>query len=394
MKKQIYLEPTWKVHIAYRDLIASPPEGYRFVSAESAVDKVSLAASRWQLGPWLLAQGHRLAPLTLLKSYLDRFIRRPPEGTALTFACGHLVFRHEPWVIELGSVADPIGPPPHYNGRRCKHVIETAFASAWCKKVLCWSEVTKRTALSSLDCSQFLHKLEVVPRAVRPRSFVRPPRDSDGVRLMFLGSANMAGEFEARGGREVVEAFLALRQRYDRLELTIRSDVPPHVRRKLGGWPGIRVVQEVIPYEELEREFLAADIFLFPGYYSAWLVILEAMAYEVPVIATDVHGTRELVKDGETGLLIPGAKVLSTAASSQQQSSFPTFTRRGVQTPDQGVVQALVGAVSTLVDNPELRHRMGRRGRWMVERGPCSVEARNTKLQAIFDEATQEVAEG
>ena len=123
MKKQIYLEPTWKVHIAYRDLIASPPEGYRFVSAESAVDKVSLAASRWQLGPWLLAQGHRLAPLTLLKSYLDRFIRRPPEGTALTFACGHLVFRHEPWVIELGSVADQICPPPHSNIRRCTQVI-------------------------------------------------------------------------------------------------------------------------------------------------------------------------------------------------------------------------------------------------------------------------------
>ncbi len=34
-------------------------------------------------------------------------------------------------------------------------------------------------------------------------------------------------------------------------------------------------------------------------------VILEAMASGVPVIATDVSGSRELVVDGKTGLLVP-----------------------------------------------------------------------------------------
>ena len=102
-EKQIYLEPTWKIHVAYRELIASPPQGYRFVGAEGVVDKVSLAVSRRQLAPWLMAQAYSLAPMSLLKAYLDRFIRRPPEGTALTFACNHVVFRREPWVIELSS---------------------------------------------------------------------------------------------------------------------------------------------------------------------------------------------------------------------------------------------------------------------------------------------------
>lgn len=34
-------------------------------------------------------------------------------------------------------------------------------------------------------------------------------------------------------------------------------------------------------------------------------VILEAMAKQVPVVATDVSGSRELVRNGETGLLVP-----------------------------------------------------------------------------------------
>ncbi|MDP2937378.1 MAG: glycosyltransferase family 4 protein [Dehalococcoidia bacterium] len=392
MEKQIYLEPIWKIHVAYKELIASPPQGYRFVGAEGVVDKVSLAVSRRQLAPWLMAQAYSLAPMTLLKAYLDRFIRRPPEGTALTFACNHLVFRREPWVIELGSVSDPIGFSPHHFWRY-KSVLERAFASGWCKKVLCWSEFTKRTVLASLDCSQFRPKLEVVPRAVRPRSFTRPPRDRESVRFLFLGSANMAGEFAARGGLEVVEAFLALRQRSESLELTIRSDLPPDVRRRLRGCPDVRVIEGVIPSEELERLFLTHDIFLFPGYYSAWLVILEAMSYGLPVIATDVHSTSEYVNDGRTGLLLRAGR-LPDGHGELPVTGFIDTQRKGLRTPDHQVVADLVEKAGLLIENEELRQRMGRQARYEVQRGRFSIERRNSVLKRILDEATQEAPEG
>ena len=393
MEKQIYLEPVWKIHIAYRELMANPPQGYRFVSAEGAVDRVSQPVSRWQLAPWLLAQAYSLAPMTLLKAYLDRFLRRPPEGTVLTFACNHLVFRQEPWVVELSNVSEPIGFSPRHFWRY-RSVLERAFASQWCKKILCWSEFVKKTILYSLDCSQFLPKLEVVPRAVCARSLVRLPRDrQDGVRLLFLGSANMAGEFAARGGSEVVEAFLALRQRFESLELTIRSDLPPALRRRLHGCPNVRVIKEAIPFEELERLFLTHDIFLFPGYYSAWLVILEAMSYGLPVLATDVHSTSEYVSDGRTGLLLKAGK-LSNQCGDLPVTGFTNELRKAQRTPDQQVVAELVQKATLLIEDEELRQRLGNQARQEVERGRFCIERRNSVLKRILDEATQEAPEG
>ena len=390
VEKQIYLEPTWKIHVAYKQLMASPPEGYRFVSAEGAGDKLSLAVSRRQLAPWLLAQAYSLAPMTLLKAYLDRFLRRPPAGTVLTFSCGHLVFRPEPWVIELASVTDPIAAHPYYF-RRLRGIAEKAFASRWCRKILCWSEYTRKTMTDFLDCSQFRDKIEVVPTAV-PRAEVTAPLREDGkARLFFLGSANMVGEFEARGGREVVEAFAILRERYPNVELTIRSEVPPDVKSRIRALPDVRIIEETLPGDELARLFQSQDIFLFPGHYSAWLAILEAMSHALPVIATDVHSTAEYVIDGETGLLLKGRRP-PNGRSNLPVTVFTNQLRKAQRTADPQVVADLVQKAALLIEDRELRQRLGRQARQEVERGRFSIERRNSVLQRILDEATQEEA--
>ena len=56
--------------------------------------------------------------------------------------------------------------------------------------------------------------------------------------------------------------------------------------------------------EELVRAYRAADVFLFPSTTETFgLVALEAMACGVPVIAADAGGVRDIIRDGETGLL-------------------------------------------------------------------------------------------
>jgi glycosyltransferase involved in cell wall biosynthesis len=48
-------------------------------------------------------------------------------------------------------------------------------------------------------------------------------------------------------------------------------------------------------------------------------VILEAMAARVPVVATDVSGSRELVKNGETGILVAARSTEALAHAILQQ---------------------------------------------------------------------------
>lgn len=64
----------------------------------------------------------------------------------------------------------------------------------------------------------------------------------------------------------------------------------------------------VLPgYREDVPEVLAAmDVFCLPSYHEGLpRSIIEAMAMELPVVASDIRGCREEVVDGETGFLIP-----------------------------------------------------------------------------------------
>lgn len=92
--------------------------------------------------------------------------------------------------------------------------------------------------------------------------------------------------------------------------------------------PGSRVL-ELMP---------AFDVFAMPSESDGMpTVILEAMALEIPIVSTDVGAIREVVEDGPCGLIVPP---LDPAA--------------------------LAGALSQVIERPELRAAFGRQGRQRV----------------------------
>jgi len=63
-------------------------------------------------------------------------------------------------------------------------------------------------------------------------------------------------------------------------------------------------IHDIIPNEELPKELNKADVFVIPSFFEGHpKVLIEAMACGLPCIGTNVRGIKEVIKDGETGLL-------------------------------------------------------------------------------------------
>jgi glycosyltransferase involved in cell wall biosynthesis len=58
--------------------------------------------------------------------------------------------------------------------------------------------------------------------------------------------------------------------------------------------------------DQLRQEYANANLFLFPSRHEGMPnAVLEAMASGLPVIATRIAGNEDLVREGETGVLVP-----------------------------------------------------------------------------------------
>jgi glycosyltransferase involved in cell wall biosynthesis len=383
MNKKIYLEPVWKVRIYNEELISYPPEGYEFIKPQTASESFFKFLSKTSFSYLALVILSEIMPVYLIKSYLEK-CKKIPKGIDLTYSCDHLIFRKEPYVIELEHVASPLGMSKHL--KTYMKIIEKALASNHCKRIFCWLEAGKKTVLLNLDCTKFKDKIEVVPPATHKKDFTKY-FNNDKVKLLFVGTANVSGLFETKGGPIVLEAFFNLNRKYDNLELVIRSDIPKKMKDECRRFNNIRVIDKIISWVQLENEFKTADIFVMPAPNTPVNVLLNAMSYELPVVTIDTLGNSEIVEDGNTGFTVEKSERLQYYTETFLPNWDTPQFRKAIKTLDPKVVEGLVEKLSILIENPELRRRMGKAGRYEIEEGKFSIAERNKKLKKIFDEA-------
>jgi glycosyltransferase involved in cell wall biosynthesis len=84
-----------------------------------------------------------------------------------------------------------------------------------------------------------------------------------------------------------------------------------------------------VPRENIADHYRRADIFAFPSRIEGMPnVVLEAMAYALPVVATDVDGNRDVLANGRTGLLVPTEDPALLAAALRRVLTEPSLRRR------------------------------------------------------------------
>src|SRR2546425_4595012 len=84
-----------------------------------------------------------------------------------------------------------------------------------------------------------------------------------------------------------------------------------------------------LPRDEVIQAYASADIFVLPSLFEPFgIVLLEAMAAGLPVVASAVGGIVDVVADGKTGLLVPPGKPLALAAGLEQLVSDSSLRAR------------------------------------------------------------------
>ena len=203
--------------------------------------------------------------------------------------------------------------------------------------VVCISDFT-RSQVAAVADPDHLGKLHTVRCGIDVGDF--RPGDAPRASHQILCVAALS---RRKGHAVLLEALAHLRHRLPDAELVLAGDGPERAfleghAHTLGLDGAVRFVGAV-DHDRVADLGARAAVFCLPSFAEGVpTVLMEAMAMELPVVATNVMGVPELVDHERTGLLVPPARA-----------------------------DLLAGALERLLIDPDLRRAMGRAGRRRVE---------------------------
>jgi len=162
-----------------------------------------------------------------------------------------------------------------------------------------------------------------------------------------------------KGHRYLIEAMPNIISGMNDVELLIVGNGPEETALKtVSRSLGLETAVRFIDASPDTPKFLAAmDVFVFPSVKEGLgIALLEALAAGRPCVASDIGGIGDVIRSGVSGLLVPV-----------------------------GDRDAVAGAVLKLLHDPELRRKMGERGR-AVTKQKFSLDLMAEKVAALYKE--------
>jgi len=167
-----------------------------------------------------------------------------------------------------------------------------------------------------VDTEQFTPEL----RSERLRSELL---DGGDVLLLAVGRVSREKRLDV-----ALEAFRRLREELPGARLAIAGDGPAREELAASAPTGVRFLGE-LRGRALAELYASADVFCFASTTDTFgQVLIEAAASGLPVVAADTGGAPELVRHGETGLLVPPDDVAGLARALARLAASRTERER------------------------------------------------------------------
>jgi glycosyltransferase involved in cell wall biosynthesis len=164
-------------------------------------------------------------------------------------------------------------------------------------------------------------KIRIIPLGVNLSVFTPPVVRSDQpFRFVFVGSVSAQ-----KGVPLILDAWRSLQP--TGAELWLAGSVSNRARGLIPDLPGLKILGQV-PSDRVQDLLRQCNVLLFPSYFEGFgLVLLEAMACGLPVIAASSTGAPDLILTaGDGGWIIPPGDLQSLAEAMQTCLAHPART--------------------------------------------------------------------
>jgi glycosyltransferase involved in cell wall biosynthesis len=202
-----------------------------------------------------------------------------------------------------------------------------------------------RSQLMKVSPSSQWHKFKVVPLGVDQEKFTPSRRPSVAALPHFRTPFEILciGRLvPAKGQHILISAVKRLVEENRAVRLRLLGDGPERrgleERIAAEGLTNHVILEGAVNQDRIQGFLRNADVFALASFAEGIPVaLMEAMASEIPCVSTMIAGIPELIRDEIDGLLVPPSDE-----------------------------EALTGALRRLMDQPEVRRRLGRAGRLRV----------------------------
>jgi phosphatidyl-myo-inositol alpha-mannosyltransferase len=246
-----------------------------------------------------------------------------------------VIHAHEPltpstglWATLAGSGRTPVVGTFHSGATASRLYDVTAPVLRLVARRICVRVAVSETAAATAR-ARLGGSYHVVPNGVDSRRFrdIEPADLGPGPRLVFVGRLD-----RRKGFGVAIQAFAALARDRSGLRLFVVGDGPERSAvDELPASLSSRVVfLGAVDYQALPPLLAGGDVYLGPALRgeSFGMVLVEAMAAGVPVVASAIPGYSEVVRDGVDGLLVSPGDPAALAEGVAQVLDRPELAAR------------------------------------------------------------------